>query len=200
MITSDVLIQGLGNTAQRGRELMPSIFDGIEALDFQDIQIGECETWVKEGLTTVGVGMPTRAANAIGQHYASYVRAGYRKATPDDFRRREDGSPGCPLTFDEKDQAYIDGDLVLMVIDKRKKLGYQKADFIRANAPLWNKEQREQAAKSMPLSPRNQAALHALDKVESQSKRGDKAPEPSKGAALRQQPFTVHDKPVGAGA
>ena len=156
MITAETLTQA------RNTELIPSIFDGVEPLEFQTINIVDCNSVVKDNLTCVGAQLPITASAKTT--YRSYEQAGYRKATPDDFKDRN----ACPLAWNENDQAYIDGDIVIMVIEKKKKLGYEYGAYLRSNLPLMNKEQREEVMKRVTLTPAQAERVAAVKATEEQ--------------------------------
>lgn len=163
MITAETMLQG--TQASRSNALMPAIFNDVEPLEFQNVVSTECSDYVLDHLVVKGVGRPSN--QSMSQWYALYVRAGYEKAKPEHFKQREDGTPGCMLEWSETEQAYIDGDIVMMVALKSVELGYQKAAYIRANYPSWNADQRKQMLASGQLgkSASRAAVLDAVDRT-----------------------------------
>lgn len=189
MITSEALMQGLGNTDQRGKGILPDIFNDVEPIEFNSITADQCEDYVKEGLTTCGVGVPRNSA--MSSWFQMYVRAGYRKATPDDFRQREDGSPGCALQWDEKEQGYIDGDIVIMVISKARKLGFELNNYLAANLPLMNKDQRAEVMKKISVPDAVAQRVAVLDAAEGKQQG---TASPKTGIKAERQAFNVSAK------
>ena len=172
MITAESLLNARLPQSQRTGQLMPDIFNDVEPLEFQNVVSTECSNYVKDHLVVKGIGRPTNPA--MSQWFALYVRAGYEKARPEHFNAREDGSPGCMLAWDESEQAYVDGDVVMVVAPKKLALGYAKSDFIRANYPSWNADQRRQMMASGQLGAKVAERAAAMDAV-------DMTPAPSRG-------------------
>lgn len=147
MLTSEQIANHAVYGAGRVKpSLIPSQFQGLDAVSVDlanDSNVNE-----KPHLYATWVPLPT--SPGVTKIYQSYVRMGYRIATPDDMEQRNDGADGCLIPWDKDLGKFIDGDSVLMVCDRKRALGLKLTDYLRANAPLWNEEQRLEVGLQIP--------------------------------------------------
>lgn len=147
MITSEQMAHNAIHGPNRQKQsILPPEFEGIDAVSID--LAAESNVKEKPHLAALWVCLPTRPETKM--LFQMYSRMGYRIAKPEDMDTRDDGSLGCLIPFNEDAGQFEDGDTVLMVCDKRLALGYKKTDFLRANAPLWNDQQRRDAAAQTP--------------------------------------------------
>lgn len=129
MLTSESVTQAVGAPPAANFRQLPSEFEGVKAVRMNDHELLKVIT--KPELRAQWFPRPrsTEGFNPVDQEYINGTQRGWIKAKPEHIL-------SCKIPFNDQAQAYLYGDVILMVNAREQVLGLQRGMYEDSAARL----------------------------------------------------------------